>query len=555
MKKIFCAVLCCLLLATSCLAADYAVKRITADAVVEEDGKYRVSQQVEIHVETPVKEILIPVARQARQTDLSGVRGSIVKKDGATYARLRPGDEFTGETKAVITYETKGEVTASAQGQNFLCLLVSDLWEVPVERFSFSVVLPGEPAAQPSFFSSYTADDVEDFLTSAVSGRAVSGQLRGGLKDHESFTMALAVPEGFFVGVSAEKADTASSVMAWICGVLGTLVAAAAGYYWYRFLRSGRLRVQARTLPPESLTPAEVPYLLCGATPDFGLLVCHWGSLGYLTVTANAAGRVILRKSMAMGSERREEERKLFAMLFDSSDVCEAGGSRYRKTAELAEKALRGFWARRLFDRDSGSPLLLRAAATLVSALALVSTMSILLPAGGFKWLLLIAAFVAGGACGTAVYYGCVRLAVKDWLWVGIGAGAFLILYLMARVGGGMYLMLLALALCLATGFITRSGGRRTASGSDMVEQTRGFCRFLTHAEDLHMTQRLQKDGQFFYAMLLYAAACGEGRAFARRFEGLQLEPCAFIQFSAPVPEQAFAWYQRFEQLRKTMKE
>lgn len=554
MKKIVCFVLCCLLLATCSLAAEYTVTRITVDAVVDESGSCELSQQVELQVSEPVEEILVPVDRQARRAELSGVSGRIVRRDGAVYARLKPGKDFTGSLKATVSYALASSVITGEQGQEFACRLLGDLWDRSVERFSFSVVLPGETAAQPSFFSSYSADDVEDDMTWAVSGRAVSGRVRGGLKDHEAFTMQMTVPEGFFAADGAGQKTRSSAVAAWICGILGTMITAAAAYYWFRFLRSGRLRVQARTLPPEGVTPAEVPYLLCGARPDFALLVCHWGSLGYLTIAANSAGRVLLRKSMAMGTERREEERKLFEMLFDASDVCEAGGSRYQRTAELAEKALRCYWVRRLFDRDSGSPLILRMAATLVSALAMLGTMSTMLPPSGLKWLLLITAFVAGGACGTAVYYGSVQLAVRDWKWVGIGAGALLLQYMMARFGGGLYLMLLALALCVFTGFATRNGGRRTASGSDVVEQTMGFCRFLTHAEDVHLTQQLQQDGQFFYSMMLYAAACGQGRTFARRFEGLQLESCAFLQFSGTVPQQACAYYLRFEQLLRTMR-
>ena len=553
MKKIVILLACVALLVTGCLAADYTVTRLVSDAVVEEDGGSQMTQTVELKITSAVDEIVIPVGTDVKKVSVSGVKSKTFRKDGSTYVRLIPGQGFTGDIKAVVSYGVDGVVEATENGQSFTLELVGAMWDVAVERYAFSVVLPKESAAQPGFFSGYSADEVEDYLTVAMEGRAISGQKRGGLLDRESFTMKMDVPKGFFSGVSGTSQRKNGAVSQWICGVLGLLVTAAAGYYWFRFLRSGRLRVQARTTAPESLTPAEMPYLLCGAKPDFALLVCHWGALGYLTITANSAGRVLLRKSMDMGTERREEERKLFALLFGESDVCEAGGSRYKRASEIGSGVLRQYWVRRLFDRNSGSPLILRGAAVLVSALAMLNTMAILLPPSGVKWLLLLTAFVAGGACGAAVVHGCVRLVVKDWAYAGIGGGALLLQFLVARLGGGMYLML-ALALSVFAGLMTRNGGRRTASGSDVVEQAMGFCRFLGHAEDQYLVQMLHRDGQYFYTMMLYAAVCGQGRIFARRFGDMELESCAYLTFSGKTPGQAAAFYAKFEQLLKLLK-
>ena len=555
LRKLILLLLTCAVLASCALAADYTVDRLAVKAVVEDKGLSSMTHTVELTVNTPVEEIVLPVGRDVKRAALSGVSGKIFRSDGAAYARIKPGEEFTGKLTAVITFERQGLLEPVEAGQQFTLELCSDLYTQQVGRFSFSAALPKELEALPSFFSSYRADDVEDDLTTAMQGIAVSGQLRGGLLDHEAFTLQATVPEGFFAVKTAAPAQREpGSVLMWICSILGTLVAAAAVYYWVRFLRSGSLKQQARTLPPEGLSPAEVPMLLASGKPEFALLVCHWGALGYLTVTRNGGGRVLLRKSMEMGTERREEEKQLFDMLFDASDVAEAGGSRYSRTAEAAASLLKRYWVRRLYDRASGSPMLLQAAAVLVCALGMMTTMAVILPPSGVKWLLLLIAFVAGGACGTAVLRGCIRFGVRDCLSIGLGAGALVMMYLMARFGGGMYLMLLAILLAVFAGLMTRFGGQRTASGSDMLEQTRGFCRFLTHAEDLHLTQMLENDGQFFYSMVLYAAACGQGRRFARRFDGLKMDACAFVTMAGEAPAGASEWYRQFEGLLKAMK-
>lgn len=84
--------------------------------------------------------------------------------------------------------------------------------------------------------------------------------------------------------------------------------------------------------------------------------------------------------------------------------TCAEGASLlYKRTAEKADAVLRRYWVRKLYRKSSGNPLLARAFGLLAGALAAAEAASPLLPAGFVRWLLLIAAFLIGGALSAVI--------------------------------------------------------------------------------------------------------------------------------------------------------
>ena len=552
MRKVLFGLLSILLLAGFALGADYSVARLTADAQVSKDGKVRVEQEISLEITAPVREITLPVGESVQSVRVSapGAEVSTYTQNSNTYATLSFKEGFSGELPVSLHFTARGKVTATDKGQAFSCTLVSGLWETKIQRFSFSLSMPGDLRQEPVFLSGYRGQDVADSLTTAVEGTAVSGLLRGGLLDREDFTMTATVPAGTFQ-LGGNVAVTRP--LFWICLVLTVLLMGLGIYYWFRFLRTKRLRVQARTTPPESLSPGEIRHILCGGHISFGLLVCYWGVLGYLTIAVNSAGRILLRKCMDMGTERREEERKLFMVLFGTSDVCEACGSRYERAADLAEKAFPRHWFRRLYERNTGSVRVLQLIAALCTAFTTLASMDVIAPAAPFRWLMLTTSFVAGFVMGAAIMAGIRRTAVRDYLCMLAGLACVVVLYILNSSAG---LLLLGLASLLFTVFValaTRYGGKKTPSGTDFVERTLGYARFLRHADSGHLSQMLQRDPQYFYCAMLYATGCGEGRQFAQRFGDSRLEDCPWLSFTGRTPGRAYPYYLRFESLLKKM--
>ena len=115
--------------------------------------------------------------------------------------------------------------------------------------------------------------------------------------------------------------------------VIVALLALAFGY-WFVTLRSAPIRTSTRMLPPDAALPCDMPFLVGGGPIQFNMLVCHWASLGYLTIFCGKNGRVALRRRVDMGNERRPAEVRLFQMLFSQGDVCEGASLLYKRTAE-----------------------------------------------------------------------------------------------------------------------------------------------------------------------------------------------------------------------------
>ena len=543
-----CFLLVCFLLTAFAAAADITVSNLVTECTVRENGDMEITQNVTLEIGVQALEITLPVGTNVSKAEVVGAKSTQQQKDGCTYVTLKSSEGFSGTLPVTISYCKSGELDGDENGQNYAAELVCGLWELPSERYSFSVVFPKDLTGKPTFLSSYYGDDIEDRLTVKTEGRTVSGILRGGLMNRESFTMKLRAESGYFTGVAVPTGATP-----WILTALCIVLIALGVFYWLRRLKSGRLRPSARTLPPDGITAAELPFLLCGEKPDFALLLCEWATEGYLTITQNRTGRITLRKSMPMRTERRDFEQKLFSELFASADVCEVGSDRYRKVSAAAARMMRAYWVRIAYTRDSGNPLIPRILASLVSAIALLNTMNVLLPPSGAKWVLLVVSFLAGAILGSLVWYGVLRWTVRDRLWAGLGLAAFCILFLLSRAGG-FATMLLALAADVLAAYATRSGGKRTASGSDMIEQCLGFSRFLGHVEEEHLQAMIPQDPLYFYRTMLYACACGADRHVAQKAATSVLDRCEWFTAADGTSAVAPEFASQLRDLRKALR-
>ncbi len=273
------------------------------------------------------------------------------------------------------------------------------------------------------------------------------------------------------------------------------------------------------------------------------MLVCHWASLGYLTISCGKNERVVLRRRVDMGNERRPAEVRLFQMLFSQGDVCEGVSLLYKRTAEKADEVLRRYWVRRMYRKTSGNPLIMRALGILAGALTAAEAASPMLPSGFVRWLLLAVIFVLGGVLFAVIQYAPAAYYQGKWPLAGLAAACAAALLAMAQLGEGVLVMLLVIACEVLIGVLTLHGGRRTAFGDEIVAQTRGYRKFLRRVTQSQLQSRLAQDSQYFYRILPYAEAMGLGRSLARTLGDTALEQCDWYQGTKPVPRTAAGFY------------
>lgn len=530
-----------LLALTTGAAAAGTITDLRTDCLVAGNGSCQVTQTVTIEFTGIEQSLTIPLGANAKRASIAGYRAQKIVEDGYTLFQLKDDAGFAGGRTFTVTYTLSGLVTETDGEQTLNLPLLCPKWDYPIEHFSFTVTMPKDIETVPGFSSGYYGDVIEDYMTAARQGAVLLGDLDTALKDHESLTMTLALGPRYFTGTYSGWSAN------WVAAAFCILFAVLALGYWFVTLRSPRLSVSSRSLPPDSALPCDLPFLLAGAKPDFNMLLCHWASLGYLSIAVDPQGHVSLLRHMYMGNERRGLECKLFAALFARADRCDGASIHYKNTAKSAAGALARFWGRRLYERGSGNVLVMRALAALCSGVALLSAASFLLPVLPLRWLLLALCFVLGAAMSACIQLAAIRWYLRRVPVLALGGACAVAMLVLGNLSGTFPLMLLAAALSALTGVLTRHGGRRSRAGGRLLGQVLGFRQFLRRVTPSHLLMRLQRDPQYFYRTLPYAEAMGLGAMFARKFGDTELDPCEW--YNEPnLPRTAEGFYEKLKE-------
>lgn len=517
-----------------------AYQSIAVSCTVDEGGTAYIQATAELNIVGSESALSFVFPKGASKAAIEGYKTKSSTENGLKVLTITNDAGFTGVVSLQISYRLTDLVEAGEASQHFtLPLLAPQTY--PIAVFSLAVTFPAAFSSAPAFESGYYKEVIEDLMTIDSSGGVVTAVTTTALKDHETLTMTLTLPEGYFSGNFGE------SLLPLIVAVLSALLTLAALLYWWRLLRNKSLRVSARSLPPDGVNPGDIPFLLAGGEADFNMLVSYWASLGYLSFFINQAGHVILRRRMEMGNERRAFERKLFLLLFGDESYCDGASLHYKKVGAKAMAVIPRYWARRLYDKRSGSPFLARLMASAACALATFVAMDALAPEA-LHWLYLIAALVAGFALSHLMQQAAGAYYLGDWVRNGVGLGCGALLLLVGLLGGAGLLMTAAAGVSAFVAWQTAHGGKRRSEGDEIIAQTLGFRRFMHNATDHHAKQMLRRDEQYFYKMLPYAEAMGQGRHFTGLFHGVRLERCPWYEAANGTPTTPAAFYEHYQE-------
>jgi hypothetical protein len=535
-------------LTASAEVTEFGASSVQGQYVVASDGTYSAVVTMTLRFTGADTSITLPLGEDVTSASADGYETKLSRDENGvcvlkltTSGFLVPGSvtvRYTGE----LPMDTDDELTTATLG------LLCAQWPGTVSDVSFRITMPETvPHDAAVLVSGYYGELSGDAITLTYTDNVINGTFSGELLDHESLTLSLTVPEGYFDTPAALKRLLSPIHLVvpllWVLCLL----------YWFFTLRSPRGRVRARVqkLPPDGVCAGDVPYLLYGKKPDMVLTVAQWASLGYLTIFTGRG--VTLSRRMGMGNERKGYERRLFRAIFSISGT--APGARVKTEADDVRGAFDAHWRSRIFDRTSGSPHLLR---TVGVAAVWFAALRVGLAVDQFTlphWLLGILLSVVGALGGWMVCIGCTALRTRRNLPRMIAGGVSLAALLL--LGGLAELQLAVLLACVLAGFtgwVTAWGGRRTRAGSDLLARLLGLRRFLTGAEEKQLRRMLRQDPQYFYTLLPFAEALGVGKRFARRFGNAQLEPCDWYQTRKPLRTAAGfrdSFSQTMDQMRK----
>lgn len=541
MRRFLIVILCFVLLsalAVGVSAAENRIASLTQEIVVDEDGAASVKVTAVVEFASAPETFLFPLNSSASGVNASGGEYSSTSVNGVSCIRFKNSSGFVGTQTFVSTYSLPRDAVETAEGQRFHICLIEQGWDFPIDELSVTFTFPAPVTVQPRWNSSYYGDVIDNYLNVTLKENDLVVTSAAPLKDHETLEMFLDfAPDSFTLRHLPGKTTSFNQVAFYV-------LVAAAVLYWFFFLREKPLFPVTQQTAAMETTAGELPCQLYGELPDMASTLAHWGNLGYIAIHCNARGRIILKKLMDMGNERKPAEQKLFAAIFRAGPVCDLQGQRFRAVSNSASAVLRAAWLRRVFTKKPGSPYLLRALILLAGFFVCLSVFDVILPAAGIRWVLLPILAVLGAVLCYLVQQGADAITRRHRVMrLLVGILSALILLLFASAADAVGLMALSLLLQIVCALVTLFGGRHSDVGRELVRQNLGLRRYLGRL-DRESARRLSSlDGQFFYRMLPFAEVMGVGHAFARRFGDWRPEPCIWLSDANRRPDSAEEFY------------
>ena len=521
LRRVLIVTLCLFLLATPVMA-DNEVSSLVSSTSVSVNGECQISLSVTIHLDSPVDNLHFPIPANAKSVSLNG-KTVLTSRDGSlrTVNISKYVRNAVGDVLLAFHYTLPQTVTVDKDGKMVLELPLLCGFSYPVSDLEFTVTLPGEVTARPSFTSGYFQDSIESYLVFTSSGSTVSGATTSQMKDHETLTMTLEVTPEQFTGIKTTNSDfRITDTLAIVCAALALL-------YWLLTLRCLPTWPIRRPTPPEGVTAGELGSRLTMTGADLTMMVITWAQLGYILIQLDDNGRVLLHKRMDMGNERSSFENRCFKSLFGRKKLVDGSGYHYaRLCRKIAKSPVKpsGF-----FRSRSGNPKLFRILAVgtaLFTGISIAITWAqspflrvlLIILLGAFSifsaWIIQIAGQQLHLRDKRSGYAALICCAV--WLLLGVTSGLF-------------PLALFAAVSQIVAGIAVAYGGRRSELGRQTMQDILGLRRHLKNAsrEELHRIAAMNPD--YFYEMAPYALALGVDKAFAKHYGAAALPECTYL--------------------------
>ena len=354
-----------------------------------------------------------------------------------------------------------------------------------------------------------------------IDGSVIHGSFKTSLKDHESLTMTLVVPEDQFPQPISKKWSLNADDIIIYSGIV------IAFLYWVLTMRALPPRKQRRTQEPEGLTAGHLGCALTRQGVDFTALVISWAQKGYLLIQLDENDRVLLHRRMEMGNERSEFEVRAFRALFGKRRTVDATGSHFSRLSRKVYASTPNI--RSFYLRSSGNHRILQLLCGAVSVTGGISLALSIASDTVWQVLLAVVLLILGALLSFWIQKGAatVHLRRKQTLYFALAASfLWLLLGLLSAEWGNALLLLLFLWFM---GFALAYGGRRNETGTQAMSEILGIRRHLSTVSKEELQQILRKNPEYYYTMAPHALALGVDKAFARQMAGRKLPQCSYL--------------------------
>ncbi len=500
-------------------------------ATVNSEGDCLVTMTVNLRLESNMEKLYFPLPLNAKNISLNGSNVTTTRSASATLVNISKLSEgymgdlamrFEYTLPEVVRMTKINEGTKSEKWALMMELPLLSGFDYPVESLSFTITMPpGKMIERPSLSSIYRQTSIESDIPFQVAGSQIIGSTKTVMNDHEGVTLTMVVSEEMFPTVSTYVREGNPELLPII------VFAVLALLYWIFTLRTLPIIRTQTTTPPEGITAGEMGCRLTLAGGDLTMMVFSWAQLGYLYISAEDDGRVLLHKRMDMGNERNQFENKVYNLLFGNRRVVDATGNTYAKLVRKVQKIVPS--ERNMYRRNSGNVKIFRGLAcvcqifcgicvamNMTGVLPLGILMSIILTPFSMvtAWLIQDVAYRTHlrGKVPVLIGFVCILL----WIALGLFCGQIWI-PLGCVIGQWIY------------GYFAAYGGRRSDLGRHDAGQVLGLRRFVKKLPKDEIPRYLRNDPDYYFNYAPYALALGVINPYSKAFGKRKIDPCPYL--------------------------
>ena len=540
MKRLLTLLLVCVLTASVLVlpaSAESAASNVDIYCTVNAEGDALVTMQVMLRLENNYESLYFPLPLNAKNITLNGSGVTTSRSASATLVNIsRITEGYLGEATMRFEYTIPDAVSVNTdsvlemlkKGQDLKDRLLLTLpllsgFELPVETLKFTVTMPaGKMTHAPKFTSVYRQDSIESDLTILpITGSQIIGSSKTVMNDREGITMTMIVPEEMFPTVSTYVRNGNPELLP--IGIFAGL----ALLYWLLTLRTLPIKRLETNTAIEGVTAGEMGCRLTLAGGDLTMMVFTWAQLGYLIISLDDNGQVLLHKRMDMGNERGPFENKVFRQLFGNRRVVDATGMTYaklcRKTASQVPQASN------VFRGNSGNIKIFRALACVCQVFAGICVAMNLSPRLWLATIMAVILGVFGAITGWMIQDIAYRTHLRGKVPVLMGLICIVIWTILGLMSGQVWIPLGVSLGNWAFGYFAAYGGRRSDLGRHHAGQVLGLRKHLKRLPKSSINRLMINDPDYFFNYAPYALARGVMGPFARAFGGRKFDQCPYL--------------------------
>ena len=351
----------CLLMRTCVIASAaeaFVIDRYGVDIEVMENHVYHISEHLDVQFEQPRHGLIrsLPL-----RFDKAWVKVSEVEVEHTEYFTEQWGDlmnikigsadrEVTGRVSYTIHYTYDVGADRLPEMDEFNHNVIGLNWDTRINKVQFRIRMPKAfDASRLNCTSGPLGSTLNNNVRWEVSGNLITGETLNPLWAHEGLTVALPLPQGYWIGAVHHRRPQAL-IFKLFAYPLYSAVFLLTLFIWTTKGRDRKLFPSVEFRAPEGMTPAEIGYIIDGSieAKDVSSLILHWAEQGHLTLEETAdpkssggkGKKLTLNKVSDLGPSAKSFElfvfKKLFEMGHDGVVTTDALENKFYKTITRA---------------------------------------------------------------------------------------------------------------------------------------------------------------------------------------------------------------------------